>query len=75
MPRGEPLDPVETPTVELTEPALELGPLRPVVHPLGVGEYHVIAEVPIAGSWELTIRVRVSDFEAATATTTLTIAP
>ena len=30
---GEPLDPFETPTVELTEPALELGPLRPLVHP------------------------------------------
>lgn len=70
---GQPLDPVETPTVELTEPALELGPLRPLVHPLDVSAYHVIAEIPIAGSWELTIRVRVSDFEAATATTTLTI--
>ena len=65
---------METPTVELTEPALELGPLRPLVHPLDVGEYHVIAEIPLAGTWEMTIRVRVSDFEAATATTQLTIA-
>ena len=72
---GQPLVPVEAPTVELTEPALELGPLRPLVHPLDVGEYHVIAEIPIAGSWELTVRVRISDFEAATATAVLSIAP
>ena len=51
-PAGQPLEPVEAPTVELTEPALELGPLRPLVHPLDVGEYHVIAEIPLAGTWE-----------------------
>ncbi len=73
-PAGQPLDPVEAPTVELTEPVLELGPLRPLVHPLDVGQYHVIAEVPLAGTWDMTIRVRVSEFEAATATTQLTIA-
>ncbi|MET0578795.1 MAG: CopD family protein, partial [Ilumatobacteraceae bacterium] len=72
---GQPLDPVDTPTVELTEPTLQLGPLRPVVHVIGAGDFHVIADVPIAGSWELTIRVRVSDFDAATATTVVEIAP
>ena len=61
------------PTVELTEPALGVGPLRPVVHPLAVGEYHVIADIPLAGTYEMVVRVRVSDFEAATAETTLTI--
>ena len=72
---GQPLDPVDTPTIELTEPALELGPLRPVVHVLGTGDFHIIADVPIAGSWELTIRIRVSDFDAATATTVVEIQP
>jgi copper transport protein len=73
-PSGRPLDPVDTPTVELTEPTLQLGPLRPVVHVLGTGDFHIIADIPIAGSWELTIRVRVSDFDAATATTVVDIA-
>ena len=73
-PAGQPLELVEAPTVELTEAALGLGPLRPLVHPLDVGQYHVIAEIPIAGTWEMTIRARVSEFEAATATTQLTIA-
>jgi copper transport protein len=74
-PAGRPLEPVDTPTVELTEPSLQLGPLRPVVHPLTVGEFHVIADIPIAGSWDVTIRVRVSDFDAATAATVVEIAP
>ena len=34
-PSGEPLVPVDAPTVELTEPTLGVGPLRPVVHPAG----------------------------------------
>jgi copper transport protein len=72
---GQPLEPVEDPTVELTEPALELGPLRPLVHPFGGGEYHVIADIPLAGNWELTIRVRVTDFDAAQASTVVEIAP
>jgi len=72
---GQPLDPVDTPTVELTEPTLQLGPLRPVVHVLGTGDFHIIADVPLAGSWELTVRVRVTDFDAATATTVVEIAP
>ena len=72
-PAGQPLDPIDVPTVELTEPALGLGPLRPVVHPLSVGEYHVIADIPLAGTYEMVVRVRVSDFEAATAETSLTI--
>ena len=71
---GQPLEAVEPPTVELTEPQLGLGPLRPIVHPFGGGEYHVIAEIPLAGTWELSIRVRISDFEAASATTTVEIA-
>jgi copper transport protein len=70
---GQPLEPVDTPTVELTEPGLGVGPLRPVVHPLATGEYHVIADIPIAGTYQLVVRVRVSDFVAATAETTVTI--
>ena len=70
---GQPLDPVDV-TIEMTEPTLGLGPLRPVVHPLDTGDFHIIAEVPIAGSWQVTIRVRVTDFDAATTETVLDIA-
>ena len=74
-PAGQPLEPVEDPTVELTEPTLEVGPLRPLVHPFGGGEYHVIADIPLAGNWELTIRVRLTEFDAAQASTVVEIAP
>ena len=70
---GAPLVPLEPPTVELTEPALGVGPLRPVVHPLTDSEYHVIADIPLAGTYDLVVRVRISDFVAATATTTVVI--
>ena len=72
-PAGRPLEPADVPTVELTEPDLGVGPLRPIVHPLAVGEYHVIADLPLAGTYDMVVRVRVSDFEAATAETTLVI--
>ena len=70
---GLPIEPVDTPVVELTEPQLGVGPLRPIVHPFGGGEYHVIADIPLAGAWDMSIRVRISDFEAVTAATTLEI--
>lgn len=72
-PDGQPLVPVEDPTVELTEPQLEVGPLRPIVHRLANGQYHVIADIPLAGTYTMDIRVRVSEFTAATASTTVTI--
>jgi copper transport protein len=72
---GQPLEPVETPTVELTEVEQGIGPLRPIVHPFGGGEYHVIADFPLAGTWEVEVDVRVSDFDAASASTTVEIAP
>ncbi len=70
---GLPIEPVDAPVVELTEAELGVGPLRPIVHPFGGGEYHVIADIPLPGTWEMSIRVRISDFEAVTATTTLEI--
>jgi hypothetical protein len=70
---GQALVPVEVPTVELTEPTIGIGPLRPIVHPLVAGEYHVIADIPLAGTYRMVVRVRVSDFAAATAETTVTI--
>jgi copper transport protein len=73
-PSGQPLVPIEVPTVELTEPTLGVGPLRPLVHPLDDGEFHVIADVDVAGTYDLVIRVRVSDFVAVSARSQVTIA-
>ena len=70
---GQPLVPVDDPAIELTEPTLGVGPLRPIVHPLGDGQFHVIADVPLAGTYRMVIRVRVSDFVAAQATSEVTI--
>jgi copper transport protein len=72
-PSGKPLVPVDVPTIELTEPALGVGPLRPIVHPVADGEFHVIADIPLAGTYTMVIRVRVSDFVAVSATSTVTI--
>jgi len=72
-PSGQPLVPVDAPTVELTEPTLGVGPLRPIVHPLEGGEFHVIADVALAGTYRMVIRVRVSDFVAAQAISEVTI--
>jgi hypothetical protein len=65
--------PVDAPTVELTEPTIGVGPLRPVVHPLDDGLFHVIADIPLAGTYTMVIRIRVSDFVATQATADVTI--
>jgi copper transport protein len=72
-PEDQPLVPVDPPTVELTEPTIGIGPLLPIVHPLVAGEYHVIADIPLSGTYTMTVRVRVSDFAVATAETTVSI--
>ena len=67
-PAGEPLLPARPPTVELTEPQQDVGPLPLEVHEVGPGQYHAFGEVPVPGTWELDIAVRVTDFDLATAT-------
>ena len=67
-PAGQPLVPARPPTVELTEPQQEVGPLPLEVHEVGPGEYHAFGEVPVPGTWEVDIAVRVTDFDLATAT-------
>ena len=67
-PAGEPLLPARPPTVELTEPEQAVGPLPLEVHEVGPGQYHAFGEVPVPGTWELDIAVRVTDFDLATGT-------
>ena len=67
-PAGQPLLPARPPTVELTEPQQAVGPLPLEVHEVGPGQYHAFGEVPVPGTWELDIAVRVTDFDLATGT-------
>jgi len=62
-PSGQPIVPVEPPEVELTQEALDIGPLEPpVLLSPGPGEYQVITDITQPGDWTITVRVRVSDF-------------
>lgn len=70
---GRLVNPLDTPSVEFTQTALEIGPLRPDVGALNIGRYEATADLGVAGDWELVVRVRVSDFESATATGVVTI--
>jgi copper transport protein len=71
---GRTMNPYEAPVVELSLPAADIGPLRPAVHALAIGHYQAHTDLSIAGTWDLTVRVRVDEFESVAGTTTLTIA-
>jgi hypothetical protein len=59
--------------LEFTLPSVDVGPLRPEVLPLDIGRYQATVNLGFAGDWQLTVRVRVAEFESATGTATLTI--
>jgi copper transport protein len=70
---GRVVNPYEAPVVELSLPAADVGPLRPELHPLGIGHYQAHVDLTIAGSWELTVRVRLDEFESVAGSTSVTI--
>lgn len=70
---GRIVNPLETPVVELTQPALDIGPLRPDVTAANIGRYRVTADLPVAGDWEFFVRVRIGDFESVSGSTMLAI--
>jgi copper transport protein len=56
--------------VTLTEPAQQIGPLAVDLEPAGPGHY--VGDgmtVPDAGTWTLTVSVRIDEFTATTAST------
>ena len=67
-PTGQPLLPVQPPSVELTESRQGVGPLRLEVHEVGPGQYHAFGAVPVPGTWDVDVAVRVTDFDLATGT-------
>ena len=61
---GRVINPVEPPTVELTQPELDVGPLRTDVTAVYIGEYEATVDLSYAGEWDVEVRVRVSDFDS-----------
>jgi len=60
--------------VSLTEPSQEIGPLDVALQPAGPGHY--VGEgmtIPGAGTWTLTVDVRLDEFTATTASTTFPV--
>ncbi len=70
---GRIVNPYEPPVVEFALPSLDVGPLQPEVLALGIGRYQATADLRFAGTWDLSIRVRVDEFESAAGTATVTI--
>lgn len=69
---GRIVNPLEAPTIELTEEALDIGPIRPEAAPRYIGEYTAQANL-VAGTWTVLVRIRVSDFESVSGSTNVTI--
>jgi copper transport protein len=65
--KGAPTVPEFEPTVELSAPEHGIDTIELFVHDLGGGTYHVPVDIPIAGGWEVTIKVRTSTFETGNA--------
>lgn len=70
---GRIVNPVEAPVIQLTQPALDVGPLEPEVLGLAIGRYQATVSLGFVGEWELTIRVRVDDFTSVIGTAPLRI--
>jgi copper transport protein len=70
---GRIVNPYEPPVIEIALPALDVGPLEPEVLPIGIGRYQATADFGFAGTWELSIRVRLDEFESVVGSTTVTI--
>lgn len=71
---GRPVADIESVTVELRLPAQDLGPLKPRLVKAGPGHYQVLdATFPFAGSWQISVDVRVDEFSAWRATVPIEI--
>lgn len=61
---GTPLTPLEAPAVTAVLPERDFGPVEAMVHEYGTGLYHCAVDLPLTGTWELTVQVRVSEFRS-----------
>jgi copper transport protein len=71
---GRPVTDIQSASVEMRLPAKDLGPLTPRVVKAGPGHYQLLdATFPFAGSWQLSVDVRVDEFTAWRATVPIEI--
>jgi copper transport protein len=70
---GRVVNPYEAPVVELELPAADVGPLEPDVLPLAIGRYQATVNLGFAGTWELSVRVRIGEFESVAGSAALVI--
>jgi copper transport protein len=71
---GNPVQPLDV-TASLSQPGRDIGPLPLALEPAG-GTGHYVAEdteIPFPGTWELSIDVRIGEFEQETLTTTVPV--
>ncbi|WP_026930877.1 FixH family protein [Glycomyces tenuis] len=71
--QGAPLAPEEAPVVSATLPERDFGPVEAEVHELGPGEYHCVLDLPLTGTWEIDVQVRVSRYASETASLTVAV--
>lgn len=57
------VDPVEEPTLSLTQEEAGIGPLLPELEAVGAGYYTASVDLPVGGSWTVGVDARVSQFE------------
>lgn len=70
---GEPLEPLEPPVITAALPERDFGPVDSLIHEFGTGQYHCFIDLPLQGTWTLTVQVRTTAFESHTAIFNLTI--
>jgi copper transport protein len=70
---GSALAVVEPPTVELRERSREIGPLTFEAVDVGGGRWEVAADIPFAGTWELSVGARTGTFDSGDARTEFVI--
>jgi copper transport protein len=74
-PSGRPAEIAESVTIELEQPAAQIGPLERVAERAGPAHFQLNgSDLAVAGRWELTIRVRVDRFTEATKTVDVQVA-
>ncbi|MEU6859303.1 copper resistance protein CopC [Glycomyces sp. NPDC046736] len=70
---GVALEPLEEPVVTASLPERDFGPVEAQMHEFGTGQFHSILDLPLTGAWQLTMQVRVSEFDSHTATFEVTV--
>ncbi|GAA1694469.1 CopD family protein [Glycomyces endophyticus] len=70
---GAPLVPLEPPVVTAVLPAEDFGPVAAEIHEFAPGQYHCAMDLPLPGTWEVTVQARATEFDAVTATITVDI--